>query len=114
MPAKPTSATARETVAMPPPDTAVKCAVLTMRSSLFVSATSFRISPDSDFRLSVSETATRWMRTIDDDSAGKSVLCFMRRSRNSSVAWLLPASGSAAPSGFSQPCSAVCIERALS
>jgi hypothetical protein len=59
--------------------------VFTSRSSLLVSATSFRISLDRLARLSVSEFATRWMRTTESDIAGKSLLCRMRRSRKSSV-----------------------------
>ena len=85
MPAKPISATARDTVLMLPPPAWLKCALLTRRSSLLVSATSLRISFERLARLSFSDEAMRWMRAIESDSAGKSLLWRMRRSRNSSV-----------------------------
>ena len=100
MPARPTSATARETVPTPWLSRR-KCAVLTRRSSFCVSATSLRISSASVFRLSDSELAMRWMRSTCSVSAGKSLLWRMRRNRKSSVPWPLPVSGRASSTGAS-------------
>ena len=108
MPAKPINATARETVLTLPP-ALEKCAVLTRRSSLFVSATSLRISPARLLTLWFSELATRWMRATESDKAGKSLLWRMRRSRKSSVALPPPPAAlasSATGAGASQACSA--------
>ena len=69
MPAMPISATARETVLTLPPALET-CAVLTSRSSLFVSATSFRISLTRLPMLRFSEWATGWMRATESDSVG--------------------------------------------
>ncbi len=100
---KPTRLTARETVLTEPWLACTNSTLLTSRSSLCVSATSLRISRVRSLMLSSSELATRWMRATESDSAGKSLLWRMRRSRKSSVA--LPAAVEAL-TGAAQACSA--------
>ena len=105
MPARPISDTARGTEAMVPAPALRKCAVLTRRSSLLVSATSRTISSVTPSMLASSDCVTRWMRTTASDSAGKSLLWRMRRSRNSSVARSPPSAPAGA--GSSHSCSAL-------
>ena len=105
MPARPISATARDTVATPWPLRRY-CVVLTRRSSFCVSATSLRISSARLPSDSLSESAMRWMRNTCADSAGKSLLWRMRRSRKSSVPWPLPVSGCDSSAGASHCISA--------
>ena len=78
---------------------------------MLVSATSFRISPDSVETFLFSELATCWMRATESESAGKSLLCRIRRSRKSSVPLPAPppddaASSAAEAAGDSQSCKA--------
>ena len=101
MPLKPTRLTARDTVLMLPPPRA-KWALFTSRSSLFVSATSRRISLVRLATLTVSELAIPWMRTTESDMAGKSLVRRMRRNRKASVtltslAWPPPLPSDPAP-----------------
>ncbi len=105
MPARPISDTARGTEAMVPAPALRKCAVLTRRSSLLVSATSRTISSVTPAMLASSDCVTRWMRTTASDSAGKSLLWRMRRNRNSSVARSPPSAPMGA--GSSHSCSAL-------
>ena len=84
MPLNPTKCTARDTVLMLP--LRAKWALLTSRSSLLVKATSLRISLVTLLTLSFSERAMLWMREIESDKAGKSLLCRIRRNKNSRVA----------------------------
>lgn len=98
--------TARDTVLMCPAPTWLKCAEFTTRSSLLVSATSFRISLVKPFRLSVSDAARFCTRKICSDMAGKSLVRRMRRSKKSRVA-LVPLSVASSPLGTDrQACSA--------
>ena len=95
---KPTSVTARETVLTPPRLAWAKSGLFTRRSSLWVSATSLRISRVRSPTLSSSDMATRWIRMTVSESAGKSLLRRMRSSKKSSVG--LPADSSARASAL--------------
>ena len=86
---KPTRLTARETVLTEPRLACANSTLLTRRSSFVRQRHVLEDFAREVADAVVLELATRWMRATESDSAGKSLLWRMRRSRKSSVA--LPA-----------------------